>query len=184
MLVKWPFIRFRQNGHATVLGLNPPPPLVRTSFIMNGPLPDSLKMSKCLKLWSLRESSTLLYFSLSPSAGYSLSALFSPYYSDILYISSFQLRSPLFSPHLVRRIRYCFFLCFFRAANPLFSTEFPSPLSDHNSKYFLSTTLHNNQWFHPIRRKIRSFRSLTLTAFLYNLGWFTSSGSCKRKNLS
>ena len=85
---------------------------------------------------------------------------------DILYIS-FQLRSAPLSPYLVsflvRRIRYCVFLCFFRAANPLFSKNFLSMLSP--SPHCLTITqsiscrrrpLHNNQWFHPIRRKIRS----------------------------
>ena len=135
-------------------------------------LPDSLKMSKCfffcLKRWSLREPSTPT--SIRPHCPPQLDIPFRLFslliIGDILYIS-FQLRSAPLSPYLVsflvRRIRYCVFLCFFRAANPLFSKNFLSMLSP--SPHCLTITqsiscrrrpLHNNQWFHPIRRKIRS----------------------------
>ena len=84
--------------------------------------------------------------------GRPLSALFSPYYRRyfIYFVVSTPLSLPLFS--LVRRIRYCFFLCFFRAANPLFSKNFLSMLSP--SPHCLTITqsiscrrrrLHNNQ---------------------------------------
>ena len=85
---------------------------------------------------------------LSPSAGYSLSALFSPYYRRyfIYFVVSTPLSLPLFS--LVRRIRYCFFLCFFRAANPLFSKNFLSILRCLTITQSISCRrrrLHNNQ---------------------------------------